>query len=665
MCGIFSSLGYDIDSNAIERALDALHHRGPDGRSSYIDAQEKLILGHTRLSIIDIEAGGQPLISRDKNKVLICNGEIYDHERLRAELIADGFVFSSCSDSEVILYLYERDGIDFTQSLRGEFSFLLLDKTQRKLYVCRDRFGIKPLFYHLDQTDGFKIAFASEAKALFAAGILNPRLDLVGIRDMLSFVPMDSIFEGIKAVAPATLMTVDLAQGAVETNVYWELDLLPDATDPEVHNEASVLEGLKERLEKAVALRLRADVPVGIYLSGGLDSAAIAAIAARLSPTPLKVFSISFNEDERYDEAAIAERMATRIGADFYKIQCKEADLLNNLEDCLWFSEMPAVNYNGVGKFLLSRLAAQHVTCVLTGEGSDELFLGYAYFKNRNEGLSSHAYGRTSKKLSRAQKKSEHLITRELGFVPQVEMIDLFAPRAQRFLRNIFVKSKRAILLGGSPMARLKQRINRADTEHLDPVNKLQMFSIKGLLSPFILSNLGDRQEMAHALEGRTPFLDHHLFSWACKLPNSLKIKDGVEKYILREVVKDDITEEVYARKKWPYITPPIWVSPQRSEKMAYLIDTYLSSAAIAKSGLFSVFSIRLLLRLIRTKFIPAHVREKLNNILLYVLTVQILEKQYVQDFDIRLASSKKFSMRNNKNHHQTTPDHYAPVLVD
>lgn len=664
MCGIFSSLGFDIDTHYVERALDALHHRGPDGRSSYFDHEEKLVLGHTRLSIIDLDNGGQPLFSKDGNKVLVCNGEIYDHDRLRAELIEEGYSFSSCSDSEVILHLYERDGVDFTSSLRGEFAFILFDRTQRKLHICRDRFGIKPLYYHLDQTCGLKIAFASEAKALFAAGILTPKLDVVAIRDMLSFVPMDSIFENINVVKPATLITIDLERSSLESHVYWEPDLLPDVFDAKRHDEAQVLAELKQRLEESISLRLRADVPVGIYLSGGLDSAAVAAIAAKILPSPPEVFSISFNEDEDYDEAAIAMRMAAKIGANFHKIQCSEDDLLGNLEDCLWFSETPAVNYNGVGKYLLSKLAAQHVTCVLTGEGSDELFLGYAYFKDRNEGLSSHAYRRAPKKPTRAQNRSEQRINRTFGFVPQVEMIDLFSTGTQAFLHNLFAKCKRPILRTTSPISRLTQRIDKAQTDPLEPVNKMQMFSIKGLLSPFILSNLGDRQEMAHSLEGRTPFLDHHLFDWACKLPNTLKIKDGVEKYILRELVKNDITDEVYARKKWPYITPPIWVDAGRSEKMAKLVDTYLTPQAIKTSGIFSAFSIRLMLKLVKTRVVPRHLRERLNNILLYVLTVQILDNQYVQNLDTWLESSKATRSRKAQNDVPVSRHRAPPMMI-
>ncbi|MFV3405961.1 asparagine synthase (glutamine-hydrolyzing) [Pseudomonas sp. NY15463] len=636
MCGIFASLGYAPDSVDLDSALAALSHRGPDGNNGYRNVQKQVVLGHTRLSIIDIASGGQPLYSQDREKILICNGEIYDHQRLRTELIADGYPIATGSDSELILHLYERDGLDFTQHLRGEFAFILLDCRLQRLIVCRDRFGIKPLFMHQHPDQPGQLLFASEAKALFASGLVKPVLDPIRLRDMLSFVPMDSVFEHVTALPPGHLLLVDLGTREQTLTPYWPLDLLPEPL-PAGTTEATLCQSLRDHLEEAVALRLQADVPVGVYLSGGLDSTAVAAVAAKLSAKPIETFSISFSDHADFDEALIAERTARSLGARFHKVVCQRDDLLAHLEDSLWFSETPAVNYNGVGKFLLSRLARQHVTCVLTGEGADEGLLGYGYFKANGQGLSSHAYGRDQAGASAASAAAADTLNEAVGFVPQPEMAELFTPGAQRMLARLFNRKHRQRLQGTSPLQRLRQRLDRRELDRLPLLNKLQTFSIRGLLSPFILANLGDRQEMAHSIEGRTPFLDHKLFQWLAKLPNEWKLRGDVEKYLLREAVKDIIPEEVYCRRKWPYITPPMWVSKRSGTAMARLIDTYLSRSALCTSGLFSSNAVRLMLLIVEKSWLPGRLREKLNNLLLFMLTVQIIEKQYVQQFDQQL----------------------------
>ncbi|MDF2488538.1 MAG: Asparagine synthetase [Pseudomonas sp.] len=638
MCGIFASVGHAPEQVDLEAALTALTHRGPDGRAGYRDPEHAVVLGHTRLSIIDLATGAQPLFSQDGQKVLVCNGEIYDHARLRAELMADGFTFATGSDSELILYLYERDGLDFTRHLRGEFAFVLLDRRLGRVIACRDRFGIKPLFVHQAPERPGGLLFASEAKALFASGLAAASIDPVKLRDMLSFVPMDSPFEHVSVVAPGHCLVVDLETLKCESIPYWPLDLLPEPL-PTTCSEADLRQTLRTHLEEAVALRLQADVPVGVYLSGGLDSTAVAALAAQLRDQPIDAFCISFSDHAEFDEALIAERTARHLGARFHKIECTREDLLTHLEDSLWFSETPAVNYNGVGKFLLSRLARQHVTCVLTGEGADEALLGYGYFKAEGQGLSSHAYGRHAERARPKRSSGASELDDAFGFVPQPEMAELFAPAAQNTLNRLFAPRHRRHLNLTSPLHALRRRLDRAELDRLPLLNKLQTFSIRGLLSPFILANLGDRQEMAHSIEGRTPFLDHRLFQWLAKLPNEWKLRGDVEKYLLREAVKDIIPEEVYSRRKWPYITPPLWVRKRSGPAMARLIETYLSKDALAAAGLFAPGTVRMMLLAVRTGLVPGRVREKLNNLLLFILSVQILEKQYVQHFGHHLQT--------------------------
>jgi len=315
MCGIVGFTGHPLGEDRLRRAVDSLHHRGPDGTGIFIDPDERVGLGHARLSIIDLETGAQPLYSEDGDVVLVCNGEIYDFERLREELRLRGHVFSSRSDSEVILHLYQEYGAQFVDHLRGEFAFLLYDKRELTLLAVRDRFGIKPLFFN-EQDGGF--LFASEAKAMFATGRLRPRINVDSLRDYLSGVIPDSIFDGVHVVPPGCLLKVDLEKGSHEISQYWDLDLPSDEDVQDGPDLDQSVQIVREAFEEAVRLRLRADVPVGVYLSGGIDSSIVAATVAKYHPGTLKAFNIAFPEDEAFDEFQLSKNMAGKIGAEFH-----------------------------------------------------------------------------------------------------------------------------------------------------------------------------------------------------------------------------------------------------------------------------------------------------------------------------------------------------------
>ncbi|MBI2433300.1 MAG: asparagine synthase (glutamine-hydrolyzing) [Candidatus Hydrogenedentes bacterium] len=629
MCGIVGWVGWPAEERPLRRAVDALRHRGPDGTGVFLDAAEAVGLGHARLSIIDLDTGAQPLYSEDQDLVLVCNGEIYDFERIREELIQQGHRFSTRSDSEVILHLYQEHGLDFVHHLRGEFAFLLYDRGEQKLLAVRDRFGIKPLFFNMQ--DG-RYVFASEAKAIFATGFAAPKINVNALRDYLSGALPDSIFQGIGVVPPGCVLMVDLRRHSHEVRPYWDLDLPAAPASPE-----QPIQSVREAVREAGRLRLRADVPVGVYLTGGIDSSIVAATVAQMHTGTLKAFNIAFPEDEAFDEYDLAKRTAEKIGAEFHTVTCDHEALLSNMEDCLWMTEFPFFNFHGVGKFLLSKLTREHVKVVLTGEGSDETFLGYVFFQPGTGSMADQITNRM-----KAERPPSKRLTRKtieaLGFLPLPEHAVSLSDRRQRLLRRLFHPRHVAAFQEYHPIDRVKERLNGAKTNGLSLARRRQYFWIKSMLAPYLLTMLGDRAELAHSVEGRTPFLDHHLFELARNVPDELKIKDGVEKYILREAFKDDLTPEVYARKKWPYSAPPLWMRRGQSKTLDQLLTRYMSREAIERSGIFNFRTLRALHWLTRIIPVDNAAKRALNSLFIFVLTVQILDHLYVQDFEGAVA---------------------------
>ena len=631
MCGIVGATGHPISEQALQRAVDSMRHRGPDGSGSFIDPETTVGLGHARLSIIDLATGAQPLYSEDEDIVLVCNGEIYDFERLREELIVQGHAFRTRSDSEVIIHLYQQHGLAFVDRLRGEFAFLLYDRGEGKLLAVRDRFGIKPLFFN-DQKGS--LLFASEAKAMMATGLLAPRLSLEAVRDCFSMAIPDSIFEGVEAVPPGCLLIADLARRTHEIRRYWDCDLPPEGDAKDEKDFGRCLAMVREKFDEAVRFRLRADVPVGVYLSAGIDSAIVAATVAQYHREKVMAFNISFPEDEAFDENRLAREMAAKIGAEFHSIECGPEALLENTEDCIWVTELPFVNFHGVGKFMLSRLAREHVKVVLTGEGSDEVFLGYIFFQPGKGALGDQI---TSKKQPLAKPIEKGDAEATPAFIPMLEDVDLLSLEMQRRILRLFRREHRPRLMGRRASQRLEGRLDPGQTEGRPRARKMQYAWIKNMLAPYLLTILGDRPEMGHSIEGRTPFLDHHLFEVARHIPDGFKIRDGVEKYVLREAFKERVTEAIYARKKWPYSAPPLWIEKGRYPRLNLLMERYLSREAIEKSGFFSYRRFRTW-QIISKLLFDCPFKRMLNNAFLLVLTVQILDHLFVQRLEENLG---------------------------
>lgn len=630
MCGITAVIGYSLQREAMLNSLRALSHRGPDGRGFYCDVTNQVYLGHCRLAVIDLENGAQPLTNPDKNIVLVCNGEIYGHDEIRQVLVEKGAGFSSNSDSEVILHLYAEYGNDFLSHLRGEFAFVLYDLKNNKVIAARDRFGIKPLFF--SEIDG-KYVFSSEAKGIFATKLVKPEIDPVEIRNTLSYVLPDSIFKDIEQLPPGTFIEIEPGRKG-QIRQYWDINLRDVASnDPQYATVNSTVDMLRAKVDESIRIRLRSDVPLGVYLSGGIDSAAIAGTVSKYRHNQIHAFTVSFPDDKRFDEVGLARKMAESVGAALHVVDATNEVLLEGLQDSLWYSETPTFNLHGVGKFLLSRLASQYVKVVLTGEGADEAFLGYEYFKAPENSISSNMHGRMKPEARSVKGRHVNEMEKELGFVPQQEMKTMLSAKMQRFLVSIFNKKHKSTLESSRAIDSLIERAVPAKMKDLPPVRRIQRFSIKRMMVPYILSILGDRAEMSHSIEGRTPFLDHELFEMAQKIPDDQKIKNGREKHVFREAMKDRVIGDIYMARKWPFSAPTYYVNRRTSASMAKAIEKYLSKKAIETAGIFKYKRVRYLLWIIRLLPFEIQFKRDVNNLLVFMMSVQCLQQMYETRF--------------------------------
>ena len=615
MCGIFAAVGPTLSDSSLKAVLDVLDHRGPDGTGVFIDKAAQVTFAHTRLAIIDLVTGAQPIQSNDGNIVLAANGEIYDFERIRSSLEAKGHRFRTGSDSEIILHLYREFGLGCFEHLRGEFAFLLYDRTKRLLIATRDRFGIKPLYF---SKTGDGVVFASEMKAIFASGLVAPKLNVAALDPLLDQHPDDARFpfEGIEHVPPSCYMLVDLETGETRIDRYWSAEIPVASAEPvpEPLGDAPEVAArtILQELQEAVQLRLRADVPVGLYLSGGVDSAFVGALMARNLGSRLHSFSVSFAGSDR-DEGQWARRAAEFLGTQHHELSVTNDMLWEHLEQCLWFSELPFVTLAPVGKFLLSKEARKIVTVVLTGEGADEVFLGYrAFFEQalRDTRSNTPNRGNASANLRRLKLGATGIaIARTLSLL-------IFQKRHRRALASERAKA------GHTPAAS-KPVINAVQEERI------------AAMPLDILCYLGDREEMAHSLEARLPFLDHKLYDAAKWIPADFKLRDGMEKAVLRDAALGILPEDLRMRRKRGFMltTEPVDFFGADRNASERLRRRYLSKRAFETGQVFSYRACRLASLLAR---MPAwgstlkRVRRDSNKMLMYMLQTHMLHAMFV-----------------------------------
>lgn len=569
MCGIFSTYSKrnNLSKEIISNALSYLKHRGPDASSVWISEDKKVGLAHARLSIIDLNQISMPISNEDNTVFVIANGEFYDHMNIRNNLIKRGHRFKTDTDTEIVLHLYEEKGINCLEDLRGEFAFIIYDINARTLFVVRDRFGIKPLYYSHQDGD---IHFSSEIPALIKSGVVKTEWDLLSLFNY-SHINLHSertLFKNISQVPPGHYMVVN--EYGSRTFQYWDADFPPLDSD-NIVDENETKEQLHDLLMESVDLRLNSDVPIACYLSGGLDSSTLLGLSSRIAGKPLDAFTISF-DDKKVDESPIAERTARHIGSKLHTLLIKEDDIVSNFEKAVLSACSPMANAAGVARYLLSDFTSKNgYKVVLSGEGADEVFFGYNYMtwealsdpKNvlqiadienyRQAVLAQFPVDRSCKDNLPDTIQSVEKI---LGYIPKwVESQAFFNASHRKLLSEDVVKQYSSF----NPYLDYFNNINvKGQMQNRDRVVQSAYLWIKSFFPNNMLNWIGDRAEMAHSIEARLPFLDHVLFDKLKHIPTSLKIKDGIEKHILREMAKPYISEEIYKREKFIFQAPPM-----------------------------------------------------------------------------------------------------------
>lgn len=652
MCGITGFWSIQPLADAAEGHLtqmtQRLYHRGPDGYGYHTDKDRGLAMGHARLSIIDLETGHQPLFSQDKKQVLTVNGEFYDYKRIRTRLRLDGARFETKSDSEIALPLYERKGLDFIDQLRGEFAFVLYDETQDRMILARDRFGIKPLFFYFNPARDF-LAYGSEIKAIFAYPEVPRVFSPTGLvhQVMHTMVPGSSAFHEIYALKPGHMLIVDRKRDRFSFREvkYWDLDFPEEgARNPEIPAEDHIVK-VQETLTEAVALRLEADVPVGCYLSGGIDSCSMLGLAASMQQSPVKAFTISFDH-AAYDEAAIASEMAEAVGADQELLNLKAGDLYGeNYLRTLWHAERTFYNTLGVAKWCMShRVRECGYKVVVTGEGSDELFGGYPMFKrdmlryghqgkNPEEIASYQALMEKNNALFKGAILSEEPLShpafeRICGFTPAwiqpwMQTLGVVRPLLNEELLN-HVKNY-------DPVAAIAESFDYEQIRNRHFLDIAQYTWSKTMLECQILNWGGDRVDMANSMESRPAFLDHYVAEAAVKIPPHFRIHGNIEKWVLREAMQAILPEVLYQREKFAFMAPPGHTDPTKKAALEHLFDQFLRKEHIAEANVFDPGRMETFLAEYRQDKDPVSLTRK-DAILNHILGIQILYKQFIRN---------------------------------
>jgi len=556
MCGIAGMVvapGYSADGRLLQAMTDILAHRGPDGDGMHLEG--RVGLGHRRLSIIDLATGDQPMASDDRRVWVTFNGEIYNFRELRRDLESRGQQFRTTSDTEVLLKAYEVYGTDCLRHLRGMFALAIWDGRCRRLFLARDRAGIKPLVY---AWDGQRLLFASEIKSLLQDPALDRDVDEEALRDYLTFLYVPSpktIFRAIRKLPPASFLTLDVDSGALRVERYWQLVFRPDIR----RSEAETLEGLRAHLADAVRSHLVSDVPIGAFLSGGADSGTVVALMAQATREPVRTFSIGFAEAD-FDEAAYARMVAGRYRTQHYEFVVKP-DALAALPRLIWQFDEPFADASALPTYYVSKITREHVTVGLSGDGGDESFAGYTRYAR------AHALHR---RLDRAPGRALRPL---LGLAGRLLPAGMRGQGALALLGSDPVARYFRIMTGGRgpSLARLlspelRARVTPELDDHVfralagpdpesDYVATMQRLDIETYLPEDILTKV-DRMSMLVSLETRVPLLDHVLMEYVATIPTALKLSRGEGKVVLKRVMAGDLPHEVLHRRKMGFGVP-------------------------------------------------------------------------------------------------------------
>ena len=641
MCGISGILNIenqDLPSRReLEQMIQALQHRGPDGYGYFLD--QGIGLAHARLSIIDLESGDQPIHNEDGSVQVVFNGEIFNFLELREELQRQGHRFYTHSDTEVIVHLYEEHGKDFVHHLVGQFAIALWDCRRERLLLVRDRAGIRPLFY--TKVAG-RLFFASEVKSLFTQEVIPRRLDPVALGEVFTFwstLDPHSLFEGIESLPPGHML--DIEKGRIRCSRYWDWEFPPDRISTQ-HSVEEWAEELRELMIESVRLRLRSDVPVGAYLSGGLDSSVITSLIHNYTDTALRTFSIGF-EDEEFDESVYQKELVAYLDTDHTHVTCTREDIGSIFPRVIWHAESTILRTAPAPLMLLS----QHVResgykVVLTGEGADEVFGGYDIFKEAKIRRFCHRFPDSSLRPQILQRLYPYLKYSPTAggafggqfFQQGMEYIDqpFFAhvPRwttTQRSWKFFSPEMRRAV--SGKVSFESIMRILPSDINQWEPLNRDQYVENHTLLTGYLLNSQGDRMAMANSIEGRFPFLDHRVMEFAARIPPRYKIRVLNEKYLLKQSMNGLIPESIRRRNKQPYRAPDSQSFFHNGKAADWVMDL-LSESELGRAGYFNPAAVEKLVN----KCASGRVIGFSDNMTFVgILSTMLLDKMFVQGY--------------------------------
>ncbi len=575
MCGIFGTISLDGTGSIVNAAaaIERLRHRGPDDVGVWQNAIRTVALAQRRLSLVSLDNGHQPIFNEDQSIVAVVNGEFYGHREIRRQLEAEGHRFSLDSDSEIVVHLYERYGEDFVRHLRGEFAILIWDHRRAKLIAVRDRFGVKPLVYTRADDN---CTFASEAKALLPdMPEVSWDVEAFLFAANLQYLPTDrTLFAGVQILPPGHFAIVD--GSGFQLVKYWDLDY-PEASiaseDVQPADRQEAIEETRRLLKSAVLERLDADVPVCFHLSGGLDSSAALGIASKEVAAGQHAFTICF-ESQDYDERRVAKETAAFCEAELHLVELSEQQLIDSIHASAMASEGLAINGHLPAKYLLNqRIEAAGFKAAITGEGADETFLGYAHLQLdwwssqsvefRHNLVRSTNQTSLGMMLPHGESLSLRKVDEQLGFVPTFLAAKatlgyrLHSILDEDVLQASCARDAYAELIGNA--------LRSGQLQGRSPIHQSAWLWSKLALAGYILKTLGDGTEMASSIEGRLPYLDHHLFEYVRRQSVHQLIRGQTGKSLLREAVKPFVTRQVYRRQKHPFDAPPLLINQSGS----------------------------------------------------------------------------------------------------
>ncbi|MGB0076715.1 MAG: asparagine synthase (glutamine-hydrolyzing) [Candidatus Sulfotelmatobacter sp.] len=604
MCGITGVLklgeGGQVDPGLLRRMCAAMIHRGPDDEGIYTDGC--LGLGMRRLSIIDLKTGHQPISNEDGKVWIVFNGEIYNHVALREQLIALGHRFRTDSDTEAIVHLYEEYGHDCVQYLQGMFAFAIWDNQQRRLFVARDRLGIKPLYYHLSERS---FLFGSEIKALLAHPEVRPDFHRTVLPEYLAFGYLsgtETFYRGIRKLMPGHWLEIN-AREELRIEQYWDLSVAPEET---VRDESYYSSAYRDLLESAVGSHLMSDVPVGVFLSGGLDSSAVAALMTHIRRAPVETFSVGYLE-QSYSELPYARIVAQHLNSIHHEVLVSQLEFFDALPKLIWHEDEPIVWPSSVALYFVARLARKRVTVVLTGEGSDETLAGYGRyaFTLKNAAL-DRIYRRLVPGILRTQVRRSIEDSRWIGANVRRKLTHSFLARdgnswASFYFDNFFSAFSEQELAGllndelapeFEKGASYRHVLDYRDSCSGEMLQRLLYTDIKTYLVELLMKQ--DNMSMAASIESRVPFLDHKLVEFAARIPRRVQIAGLTGKKILKTAMRDLLPHSIVYRQKLGFPTP--WSGWLRGPQLETIRDLLLEPRSLERE-LFKPESLERLFR--------------------------------------------------------------------